>query len=132
MKRLTALLALALVTLAAAACGSGSAGTPSGSASPAPSADPGRPLIVADQIRFERDRYEVPAGKPFTLVFENRESAPHNVAVYTDSSAKTPLFVGEIFGGAASRPYALPSLAAGAYFFRCDVHPDMQGTLVAG
>jgi hypothetical protein len=28
--------------------------------------------------------------------------------------------------------YDVPALEAGSWFFRCDVHPDMKGTFVAG
>ena len=31
----------------------------------------------------------------------------------------------------ATKVYEVPALAAGSYFFRCDVHPDMQGTITA-
>ncbi len=130
MKRLVATLALAAVALAAAACGSGNAAEPS--APPASPADPSSPVIVADQLKFEKDAYTVPAGKAFTLVFENREGPPHNVAIYTDATAKTPIYVGEIFAGPATKSYSVPAITAGTYFFRCDVHPDMKGTITAG
>jgi plastocyanin len=87
--------------------------------------------IAAADLAFDRAELEVPAGTAVGLVFENRESAPHNVAVYVDASADEAIFVGEIFGGPGARQYALPALAAGTYYFRCDVHPEMQGTLVA-
>ena len=72
----------------------------------------------------------MPAGKPFELTFENQESAPHNVAIYTDASASKAVYQGEIFG-AGIRVYAVPAMEAGSYVFRCDVHPDMQGSIVA-
>ena len=53
------------------------------------------------------------------------------MAVYTDSSASTKVSVGEIFSGPGQKTQSVPALAAGSYFFRCDVHPDMQGTIVA-
>jgi plastocyanin len=128
-KRLIATLALATVALAAAACTSTNAGEPSAPADPVP-ADPNAPVVIAKDIRFTAAEVVVPAGQPFKLTFENQESAPHNVAIYTDSSAKETLYQGEIFSS-GTRVYEVPALAAGSYFFRCDVHPDMVGTVVA-
>jgi plastocyanin len=89
------------------------------------------PVIAAADLAFDRDELQVPADVAFSLVFENRESAPHNVAIYTDESASEALFVGEIFGGPGSRIYQLPAIAPGTYVFRCDVHPEMRGQLTA-
>ncbi len=52
------------------------------------------------------------------------------MAIYTDSSASQAKFQGDIFAG-GTRVYSVPALAAGTYYFRCDVHPDMNGTIVA-
>ena len=130
MKRLFATLALATVALAAAACSSTSAvgGTPAPAAGPAA---PHAPVVVAAPRKFTTAEVTVPAGKPFQLTFDNREGPPHNVAIYTDASAGQVVYQGEIFGGPAVKVYDLPALDAGTYFFRCDVHPDMTGTLVA-
>jgi plastocyanin len=127
MKRLFATLALAAVALAAAACSSTNAGQPAASAA---SLDPNAPTIVAKDLTFVTPNVTVPAGKPFQLTFDNQEGAPHNVAIYTDASASQSLYQGEIFSS-ATRVYDVPALAAGSYFFRCDVHPDMKGTIVA-
>ena len=128
MKRLIATLALATVALAAAACSSTSAaGDP---AAPAASVDPNAPAITANGLKFGQSGVVVPADKAFQLTFINQESAPHNVAIYTDSSAATNLFRGEIFSN-GSKVYEVPALPAGSYFFRCDVHPDMQGSITA-
>jgi len=127
MKRLIATLALATVALTAAACGAADAGQPA----VAGPVDPNAPTIVAKNIAFTTPDVQVPAGKAFQLAFDNEDGAPHNVAIYTDSSASSSVFKGEIFSGAATRTYAVPALPAGTYFFRCDVHPDMKGTIVA-
>lgn len=127
MKRLLATLALATVALAAAACSS----TNADSATPGASADPNAPVVVAAGMKFTTTQVEVPAGRAFSLTFDNRDGAPHNVAIYADASAGTSVFRGDIFGGPASKVYDVPALAAGSYFFRCDVHPDMTGTIVA-
>jgi plastocyanin len=126
-KRLLATLALATVALAAAACGSTSAADPSAPAAPA---DPNAPAVSANALKFDKADVAVPAGKAFQLTFTNQESAPHNVAIYTDASAATNLFRGEIFSS-GSKVYDVPALEAGTYFFRCDVHPDMTGTITA-
>jgi plastocyanin len=81
---------------------------------------------------FDADCLAAPAGKPFEIVFDNMDAGiPHNVAIYTDQSADTPLFVGEVFSGPDVVTYEIPALDAGTYFFRCDVHPTtMTGTFL--
>ena len=127
MKRLIATLALATVALAAAACAPANAapGTPA----PTVAVDPSSPVVVANAMQFETKNVTAPAGTAFAMTFENKESAPHNVSIYTDSSARNRLFEGEIFSS-GSRVYQVPALAAGSYFFRCDVHQEMTGTIV--
>lgn len=131
MKRLLPTLALAALALVAAAC-SGSAPTPAPTSPPSsPGSDPG-PAVIARDLKFDRTELEVPAGRPFTLVFDNQEGPPHNVAIYSDESASQKLFVGEVFSGPAVKSYTVPALPAGTWFFRCDVHPEMRGSVVAG
>jgi plastocyanin len=129
-KRLIATLALATVALAAAACSSTNAGEPSSPTSQAASADPNAVVVTAKDMHFAQPEVAVPAGKAFELTFQNQDGAPHNVAIYADASASSALFQGEIITS-STRKYAVPALAAGTYFFRCDVHPDMTGTIVA-
>lgn len=85
--------------------------------------------ITAADMQFDQDTLTVPAGEAFTLEFVNEDGAPHNVAIYTDSSASEDLFVGEVVTE-TTIVYEIPALEPGEYFFRCDVHPDMQGTLI--
>jgi plastocyanin len=131
MKRLT--LTLGLLSLAAllAACSGASAaqGTPTPAASGGPSS--GSVTIVAKDISFAQPEVTVPADKAFELTLDNRDGAPHNVAIYADSSASTKVSVGEIFSGPGQKTQSVPALAAGTYFFRCDVHQNMTGTIVA-
>ena len=127
-KRFIATLALATVALAAAACAPANAAP--GSPAPTVAAEPNSPVVIAKDLKFTTASVNAPAGKPFAMNFENQESAPHNVSIFTDSSASQRLFEGEIFSS-GSRVYQVPALAAGTYFFRCDVHPDMTGSIVA-
>ncbi len=117
--------ALILLAVALAACGSGS-GAPG--TSPAASADPDAPTIVARGNAFTTKELTVPAGKAFSLVFENQDGVPHNVTIFAEGA--DPVFVGDIFSGPATRSYAVPALAAGRYRFRCDIHLEMTGTLI--
>jgi plastocyanin len=88
--------------------------------------------VTAQNVQFDASALTAPAAKSFTLVFRNDDpGVPHNVAIYADSSASTSLFVGKVFNGKAIMDYQVPALPAGSYFFRCDVHPQMNGTLVA-
>jgi plastocyanin len=88
--------------------------------------------IAAEGIQFDKDCLVGPSGEPFTLTFDNKDPAiPHNVAIYTDSSLATPLFVGEVFNGPDVVDYAVDAIDAGSYYFHCDVHPTMQGTFAA-
>jgi plastocyanin len=103
---------------------------PAGTVGPAPSAPSGGVAVVAADMAFDRGELAIPAGRPFPLLFENRDGAPHNIRILAANSGDT-LFVGEIFSGPGSRTYALPAIPAGAYRFRCDVHPAMAGEVVA-
>jgi plastocyanin len=91
----------------------------------------GGPQVVASGFAFEQPTLEVTADEPFGLELVNRDNAPHNLSIYRDGSASDKLFGGDIFSGPASRLYSIPALPAGTWFFRCDVHPAMHGTIVA-
>lgn len=122
------LLFVGAVVLAAAACGGAQAGEPSDPPAGSPAGDAVQ--IVAKDLAFTEASVTAPANTPFQIAFENAEGAPHNVAVYRDSSAAEKISIGEIFSGPGTKVQAVPALAPGSYFFRCDVHPDMTGTLV--
>jgi plastocyanin len=125
MKRI--LLTIGLVALAAI-----SAACSSASAQPLASGriDANGPTVVAKDMKFTSPTVEVKAGTSFGLHFDNQDAAPHNVAIYTDSGASSPISVGEIVTS-GTKDQVVPALKAGTYFFRCDVHHDMTGTIVA-
>ena len=78
---------------------------------------------------FDTNCLAVPAGEAFEIVFDNRTTLEHNVAIYPDEGE--PLFQGEIFAGVETKTYDVPAIEAGTYKFQCDVHPEMNGAFIA-
>lgn len=110
--------------------------TPTPSATPSPSDGGGTSggtelKLTATNILFDTDALSAPAGTPFTVFFDNMDPGiPHNFSIYTDDTATTALFTGDMITGPDTITYEIPALDAGTYFFRCDVHPTtMIGTL---
>lgn len=101
-----------------------------GAASAGPSAPAGDATITAQGIAFITTSVDVPAGRDFTLVFQNEDAGtPHNVQI-KDASGKD-VFKGDIVTGPTAVLYHVKGLAAGTYAFTCTVHPNMTGTVTA-
>lgn len=87
-------------------------------------------VCAFDDQSFLPNRLEAPASAGFALDFVNQDDGvPHNVAIYRDDSAAESLFVGDLVEGPTTVTYDVPALDPGSYYFRCDVHPVMNGTL---
>ncbi|HEX5466171.1 MAG TPA: cupredoxin domain-containing protein [Candidatus Limnocylindrales bacterium] len=88
--------------------------------------------ISAKDLRFSLSTITVAADKPFTITFDNEDSVPHNVAIFEgrDATGKN-VFRGTIDAGPKTLTYDVPALPAGTYYFHCDVHPTMNGTLIS-
>lgn len=92
-----------------------------------------RVTVTAQGIQFDTARIALPAGAPSTIHFENNDPGlQHNIAIFTDSSLGTNLFRGEIVTGPAAIDYRIPPLDPGTYYFHCDVHPTMSGSVTVG
>lgn len=83
--------------------------------------------IVAENLEFTTDELTFPAGEEVALAFDNPDAAPHNVSIYADDSLDESFFIGDNVDPGASITYEIPALEAGAYYFRCDIHPNMAG-----
>jgi plastocyanin len=89
--------------------------------------------ITAFDSKFDKDCLAAPADQAFTIDFNNLDRGiPHNVAIYEDETAQKTLFQGELIDGPSKATYSVPALPGGTFFFRCDPHPNMTGTFVAG
>jgi plastocyanin len=88
--------------------------------------------ISAKNIKFSKSCLAAPAGKAFTITFDNMDSGvPHNIDIFTNKSATKSLFKGATITGSKTTTYKVPALKAGTYYFRCDIHPtQMFGTFV--
>lgn len=127
MKRLILGLGIAALAIATAACSGATAAPASDSpAAPAPAGD--AIVIVAKDLAFQPTAVTIPADAPVSIVLDNQDSAPHNIAIADASGAS--IFKGEIVSS-AKVTNAVPALAAGAYPFICEVHPNMTGTITA-
>jgi plastocyanin len=123
-------------TAAPSASGSGApsaaaSGPPTATAggSAAPSGAAADVTISASNIAFEQSSVTAPAGKAFTILFDNKDaSVPHDV--YIRDAGGTQVFAGAIVSGPAQTTYNVPSLAAGSYTFVCSIHSNMTGTMV--
>lgn len=87
--------------------------------------------LAAIDIQFSTAQISVTAGSPVVLDFDNQDAGtPHNVAVFQgDDPTGAVVFRGELVTGVTATTYSLPALEAGSYYFHCDVHPQMAGTI---
>ena len=89
--------------------------------------------LTAKGLSFDKSSITVSAGAKVTVNFNNQDSGiPHNFSVYTNSSASSTVFVGQIITGPGTATYQFTApLTPGTYFFRCDVHPaSMTGSFI--
>lgn len=86
-------------------------------------------MLHAEGLAFDADELTAPADKPFTVTIDNHDTTIHNFSIYEDDSAEKQLFKGEDVGADGSTDESVEPLAKGSYYFQCDYHPSMNGTL---
>jgi len=89
--------------------------------------------LTAQNVAFDKSTITVSAGAAVTINFNNKDSVPHNFALYTNSSATQPgIFVGQVVTGPTTVTYTFTApTTPGTYFFRCDIHPSiMTGSFI--
>jgi plastocyanin len=86
--------------------------------------------LIARGLKYDSKTLSAPANTMVSLTFSNDDSGVlHNVAFYEDKSAKEKIFAGELISGKKVETYEFETPGRGQYYFRCDAHPDMNGTL---
>ena len=89
-------------------------------------------ISASSAISFDTKTLIVPAGRPFDLTFDNKQSGvPHNVAIGDSAASPNSYLSGERIAGPATTTYHVAALAPGNYYFECEVHPNMNGTVQA-
>jgi uncharacterized cupredoxin-like copper-binding protein len=140
----TLLAVLSALALVASACSTAKdTGFPpippssSASVSPSPSA-PTTPVtavtLIGKNIQWDLSQLLFKANKKVTVTVDNQDTAlgaPHNFGIWTDKERK----LNEIFKPAKDVApgqkfdYVVPALKAGNYYFQCDIHTTMTGTV---
>jgi plastocyanin len=116
-------LALLGAALTLAACGGG--------ATPPPSFPPGAIVITAENRTFSTDELVVPAGQKFPLVLVNKDSDAHNIAIRTKQGFDGDVVFRHDPVTATTVVLEAGPIPAGTYYFICEVHPNMTGTVLA-
>jgi len=98
-------------------------------AQPTPTASPAAAVtidLIAQGYAFDKKTITVPAGAAVLIHFNNKDAAPHNFALYQDSTAAKSFFVGNVVTSSAIDYKFTAPVTPGTYFFRCDFHPTMM------
>lgn len=86
--------------------------------------------VSAKSLAFSTKTIELPASNA-VIDFKNEDTQPHNIAIFKNkSNLNSPAFRGEIAPPGKTEVYKVGTLAAGVYYFHCDVHPTMSGNAV--
>ena len=128
-----ALIALAIVIVSAlAACSGGDdASEPAdgnGGGGTATVTD-GAVEITAADLAFDATTIEATAGEDFTITLVNDDSAPHNISLYSEEGGDQ-IVLGDTAEAGQTVTVDVSALEPGTYYFQCDIHPDMNGTVV--
>lgn len=102
-----------------------------------PTAGPAEPSatleITAQGIAWDKDQLVALPDVPLTLTVQNNDAGiPHNWVLFSspdgpegDRLAETP-----IENGVVTQTLEFGPLAVGEYYYHCDIHPQMFGTLI--
>lgn len=90
---------------------------------------PAPQTVVAKNISYQEKHLDWEAGKAVVVDFKNEDKVPHNIHFATNDSFTTTIYRKDPLPGPTSDVYRFTAPQAGDYVYRCDVHPNMTGTV---
>jgi len=123
--------------------GTARAGAATGGATPTATAAPSAPLptataspapsvlsLIAKGLAFDKTQLDMPPNAQVSLDFDNQDASTlHNWAMYADAEFTQVIYRGPVVTSPAKTRYVFTAPDAGSYFFKCDIHPTMKGTV---
>ncbi len=96
---------------------------------------PSSVTVVAKNLQFDKRNLSASAGAAFTITLNNQDpGVSHNIAFFTSRAATAPLVPDDaktpLAAGVSQQTVTFTPARAGNFFFRCDAHPDMNGSFV--
>jgi plastocyanin len=86
--------------------------------------------VVAKTIAFDVNEIVLKANSTITLTLDNQDPGiPHNLVILTSENG-TKIFGQPYFNGPAKETWTFTSPGPGTYFFHCEVHANMKGTVI--
>ena len=88
-------------------------------------------MVHAKNLAFDTKELQIPAGTTFSLAFVNEDGDTHNIAIRTKSGFDGDLLFRFDPVSATTLILSAGPIPKGNYFFLCEVHPQMSGTVFA-
>ncbi|MBV9042350.1 MAG: cupredoxin domain-containing protein, partial [Acidimicrobiia bacterium] len=85
--------------------------------------------VVAQNIAFVQKHLNFEAGAVTTVTFKNDDKVPHNMDFTVDQEGTQTFYKQDPLPGPISSTYQFTAPKAGTYYYHCDVHPNMTGTV---
>jgi plastocyanin len=86
--------------------------------------------VTAQNTQFDTSTISLTADTPSTLTFKNLDpGTQHNIGIYEDQGYTKEDFKGAVITGVATATYRIQALKPGTYYFKCDIHATMTGTV---
>ncbi|MBV8982657.1 MAG: cupredoxin domain-containing protein [Acidimicrobiia bacterium] len=85
--------------------------------------------VVAQNISFVQKHLNFEAGAVTTVTFKNDDKVPHNMDFTVDQQGTQTFYKQDPLPGPISSTYQFTAPKAGTYYYHCDVHPNMTGSV---